>query len=171
VNAGQLPHFELKISSRNDFGFLTISLQLSGMMTRKRRIFIVDDHPLVREGLANLISSQRDLMVCGDAEDSTQATTKIRKTQPDVAVIDISLKNESGLELVKNLRSQFPAVGLIVLSMHDEALYAERALRAGARGYVMKRETTKSVLTAIRRVLEGSVYISQRVVNGMARKL
>ena len=86
-------------------------------------------------------------------------------------MIDISLKNESGLELVKNLEAQFPLVALIVLSMHDEALYAERALRAGARGYVMKRETTKSVLTAIRRVLEGGTYVSDRVVNGMARRM
>jgi len=171
VNAGQLPHFELKISSRNDFGFLTISLQLSGMMTRKRRIFIVDDHPLVREGLANLISAQRDLMVCGDAEDSTQATTKIRKTQPDVALIDISLKNESGLELVKDLRSQFPQVALIVLSMHDEALYAERSLGAGAQGYVMKREASKNVLASIHRVLEGGVYVSATVASRMALRL
>ena len=95
----------------------------------------------------------------------------IAKSRPDVAVIDISLKNESGLELVKNLESQFPLVAIIVLSMHDEALYAERALRAGARGYVMKRETTKNVLSAIRRVLEGGVYVSERVVDGMARKL
>src|SRR5213594_1774726 len=121
----------------------------------KHRIFLVDDHPLVREGLTNLINGQDDLMVCGDGEDSEEAITGIARTRPDVAVIDISLKNESGLELVKNLGSQFPLVALVVLSMHDEALYAERALRAGARGYVMKRESTKSVLASIRRVLEG----------------
>jgi DNA-binding NarL/FixJ family response regulator len=137
----------------------------------KHRIFLVDDHPLVREGLTNLINRQDDLMVCGEAEDSAAAITRIARTRPDVAVIDISLKNESGLELVKNLGSQFPLVALIVLSMHDEALYAERALRAGARGYVPKRETTKSVLNAIRRVLEGSVCVSERVVNSMARRL
>jgi DNA-binding NarL/FixJ family response regulator len=137
---------------------------------RKHRIFLVDDHPLVREGLANLISGQNDLIVCGEAEDSAGAITGIAKTRPDVALVDISLKNESGLELVKNLESQFPLVALIVLSMHDEALYAERALRAGARGYVMKRESTKSVLGSIRRVLEGGVYVSERVVNSMARR-
>jgi DNA-binding NarL/FixJ family response regulator len=142
----------------------------SNPVAAKHRIFLVDDHPLVREGLTNLINAQDDLMVCGEAEDSSDAIGGIARTRPDVAVIDISLKNESGLELVKNLGSQFPLVALIVLSMHDEALYAERALRAGARGYVMKRETTKSVLTAIRRVLEGSVYLSERVVNGMARR-
>jgi DNA-binding NarL/FixJ family response regulator len=137
----------------------------------KRGVFLVDDHPLVREGLANLINQQDDLVVRGEAEDSAQAIAGIAATRPDVALIDISLKNESGLELVKNLEIQFPLVALIVLSMHDEALYAERALRAGARGYVMKRETTKCVLTAIRRVLGGDVYISERVVNTMACRM
>lgn len=137
----------------------------------KRSVFLVDDHPLVREGLANLINQQDDLVVRGEAEDSAGALAGIAATRPDVALIDISLKNESGLELIKNLEIQFPLVALIVLSMHDEAVYAERALRAGARGYVMKRETTKSVLTAIRRVLEGDVYISERVVNTMARRM
>jgi DNA-binding NarL/FixJ family response regulator len=137
---------------------------------RKNRIFLIDDHPLVREGLTNLINGQHDLIVCGEAEDSAGAMTGIAKTRPDAALVDISLKNESGLELVKNLESQFPLVALIVLSMHDEALYAERALRAGARGYVMKRESTKSVLASIRRVLEGGVYVSERVVNRMARR-
>jgi len=138
---------------------------------RKSRVFLVDDHPLVREGLTNLINRQDDLIVCGEAEDSAQAIAGMAKLRPDVALIDISLKNESGLELVKNLESQFPLVATIVLSMHDEALYAERALRAGARGYVMKRETTKNVLASIRRVLEGGVYVSERVVDSMARKL
>jgi DNA-binding NarL/FixJ family response regulator len=142
----------------------------SAASSRKRRIFLVDDHPLVREGLTNLINGQNDLIVCGDAEDSAGAISGIEKTRPDVVLVDISLKNESGLELVKNLESQFPLVALIVLSMHDEALYAERALRAGARGYVMKRESTKSVLASIRRVMEGGVYVSERVVNSMARR-
>src|SRR5437588_1437396 len=137
----------------------------------KRRVLLIDDQPLVREGLTNLINGQDDLMVCGEAEGSAGAMAGIARSRPDVALIDISLKNESGLELVKNLDSQFPLVALIVLSMHDEALYAERALRAGARGYVMKRETTKSVLNAIRRVVEGDVYVSERFVNVMARRL
>ena len=136
---------------------------------RKSRVFIVDDHPLVREGLANLINGQDDLIVCGDAEDSSQAIIGMVKAQPDVALIDISLKNESGLELVKKLKSQFPLVGLIVLSMHDETLYAERALRAGARGYVMKREASKSVLASIRRVLEGGVYVSEKIINRLVQ--
>jgi DNA-binding NarL/FixJ family response regulator len=137
----------------------------------KYRVFIVDDHPLVREGLSNLINQQEDLMVCGDAEDAAQALAGIGVKKPDLALIDISLKTASGLELVKDLGVHFPNVALVVLSMHDELLYAERALRAGAKGYVMKRETTKDVLTAIRRVLQGDVYVSERVLNAMARRL
>jgi DNA-binding NarL/FixJ family response regulator len=137
----------------------------------RTRIFLVDDHPLVREGLANLINQQDDLAVCGEAEDSAGAMVGIAESQPNVALIDISLKNESGLELVKKLEERFPLVALIVLSMHEEALYAERSLRAGAKGYVMKRETTKNVLTAIRRVLAGDVYVSERVVTAMAKRM
>ena len=140
-------------------------------IARNHRVFIVDDHPLVREGLANLINQQTGFAVCGEAEDSAGAISAIGTSQPDVVLVDISLKNESGLELVKTLRNQFPDLALIVLSMHDEALYAERALHAGARGYVMKRETTKNVLTAIRRVLEGDIYVSDRVVNSMAKRM
>jgi DNA-binding NarL/FixJ family response regulator len=143
----------------------------SGTVGRKSRVFIVDDHPLVREGLTNLINGQADLIVCGEANGSSQAIKRIVKARPDVALIDISLENESGLELVKHLGSQFPQVALIILSMHDEALYAERALRAGARGYVMKHETSKSVLASIRRVLGGGIYVSARIVNRMARRL
>jgi DNA-binding NarL/FixJ family response regulator len=143
----------------------------SATVGRKSRLFIVDDHPLVREGLTNLINGQDDLIVCGEAKDSANAINEIAKARPDVALIDISLTNESGLELVKQLGKQFPRVALIILSMHDEALYAERALRAGARGYVMKREASKSVLAAIRRVLGGGVYVSERIVNRMARKV
>src|SRR5207247_11404707 len=126
--------------------------------------FLIDDHPLVPEGLVNLINCQPDLAVCGEAEDSAGAMTGIAKTRPDVALVDISLKNESGLELVKNLESQFPLVALIVLSMHDEALYAERALRARARGYFLKRESIKCVLDSIRRVMVCGVYFCYMVV-------
>src|ERR1700757_1484220 len=143
----------------------------SKTVARKSRIFVVDDHPLVREGLPNLINGQDDLVVCGEAKNSAQAIDGIIKTQPDVALIDISLENESGLELVKQLARQFPQVALIVLSMHDEGLYAEHALRAGARGYVMKHQTSTSVLASIRRVLAGEIYVSERIVNKMALRL
>ena len=144
---------------------------ISETVAPKRRVFIVDDHPLVREGLTNLINSQSDLMVCGEAKDSSEAIDAITKEPPDVAIIDISLTNESGLELIKNLVKQFPQVAVVVLSMHDETLYAERALRAGARGYVMKHETSKSVLASIRRVIGGDIYVSERIVNRMALRL
>ena len=143
----------------------------SETFARKHCVFIVDDHPLVREGLTNLINRQSDLIVCGEAKDSAEAIDGIAKERPDVAIIDISLTNESGLELIKHLVRQFPQVALIVLSMHDEALYAERALRAGARGYVMKHEMSKNVLASIRRVLGGEVYVSERIVNRMALRL
>ena len=143
----------------------------SKTVARKSRVFIVDDHPLVREGLTNLINGQDDLIVCGEAKDSAQAINGMGKARPNVALIDISLENESGLELVKQLKTQFPQVALIILSMHDEALYAERALRAGAQGYVMKHETSKSVLASIRQVLGGGVYVSERIVKRMALKL
>ena len=143
----------------------------SGTTARKYGVFIVDDHPLVREGLTNLINRQSDLVVCGEAKDSPEAIAGITKEHPDVAIIDISLTTESGLELIKNLVKQFPQLAVVVLSMHDEALYAERALRAGARGYVMKHETSKSVLASIRRVLAGDIYVSERIVNRMAIRL
>jgi DNA-binding NarL/FixJ family response regulator len=143
----------------------------SGTVAPKHCVFIIDDHPLVREGLTNLINRQSDLMVCGEAKDSAEAIAGIAKERPDVAIIDISLTNESGLELIKHLVRQFPQVALVVLSMHDEALYAERALRAGARGYVMKHETSKSVLASIRRVLGGGVYVSERIANRLALEL
>ena len=144
---------------------------ISDTVAAKRSVFIVDDHPLVREGLTNLINGQSDLTVCGEAKDSAGAIDGIAKERPDVAIIDISLTNESGLELIKNLVKQFPQVAVVVLSMHDEALYAERALRAGARGYVMKHETSKSVLASIRRVIGGDIYVSERIVNRMALRL
>jgi DNA-binding NarL/FixJ family response regulator len=143
----------------------------SETVARKHSVFIVDDHPLVREGLTNLINGQSDLIVCGEANNSAESIEGIARALPDVAIIDISLTNESGLELIKHLVKQFPQVAIIVLSMHDETLYAERALRAGARGYVMKHETSKSVLASIRRVLDGDIYVSERIVNRMALRL
>ena len=140
-------------------------------LERKSRVFVVDDHPLVREGLSSLIDQQEDLAACGTAEDDAGALAGIAATRPHVALIDVSLGNASGLELIKDLKAQHPDVATIVVSMHDEMLYAERALRAGARGYVMKRESTRNVLTAIRRVLEGNVFLSEKVVAQMAARI
>jgi DNA-binding NarL/FixJ family response regulator len=137
----------------------------------KRRVFLVDDHPLVREWLTNLIHQQPDLEVCGEAEDAPRALQAIGSLQPDVAIVDITLASGSGLELVKDIKHSVPSVAVVVLSMHEEALYAERALRAGARGYVTKRDTTKKIIAAIRCVLEGKVHVSDEFKDSMTQKL
>ena len=118
----------------------------------------------------NLINQQPDLEVCGEAENAAQALRGISAAKPTLAIIDISLNAASGLELVKDICIQYPLVAPLVLSMHEEELYAERAMRAGARGYVRKRETSKNILAAIRRVLEGGIYVSERLSNAMALK-
>jgi DNA-binding NarL/FixJ family response regulator len=137
---------------------------------RKRRVFVIDDHPLVREWLANLINQQPNLEVCGEAENAAEALRGIAATKPELAVIDITLNAASGLELIRDIRIQHPSVAPIVLSMHEEELYAERAMRAGARGYVRKRETSKNILAAMQRVLEGGIYVSEKLSNAMALK-
>ncbi len=139
-------------------------------MSQKIKVLLVDDHPLVREGLVNLISQQADLQICGEAANEPQALELIRTVQPHVAIVDISLESGSGIELIKSIKALFPAVTVLVLSMHDESLYAERALRAGARGYVMKREAAKKVIEAIRCVLAGQLYVSDKIAALMAEK-
>lgn len=143
----------------------------TGTHKEKRSIFLVDDHPLVREWLTNLINQQPDLIVCGEAGSASQALQTIAVVKPDVAIVDISLGGSSGMELIKKLKQFHPEVMVLVLSMHDESLYAERALRAGARGYIMKRETTRKVIDAIRRVLEGKPYISDKVAEALTARL
>jgi DNA-binding NarL/FixJ family response regulator len=141
--------------------------------SRKSRIFIVDDHALVREWLATLINQQPDLAVCGESSTAAGALELIASARPQVAIVDISMEGGSGLELIKDIKAicpVLPAVAVLVLSMHDEMLYCERALRAGARGYVMKREATKNVLQAIRCVLNGEMYVSDKMAKMMAAK-
>jgi len=137
----------------------------------RTRVYLVDDHPLVREWLANLIDQQADLAVCGEAGSAAAAMSGIGAAKPDVAVVDISLGGRSGLELIRDLKQAHPRVAVLVLSMHHEDLYAERALRAGARGYIMKREVTKKVITAIRRVQQGKVYLGDHLAATLAEKL
>jgi DNA-binding NarL/FixJ family response regulator len=134
------------------------------------KIFIVDDHPLVREWLTNLIKQHPGLVVCGEAAAAAEAVSGIASTKPDVAIVDISLRNGSGLDLIKTLKVMHPDTAIIVLSMHDERLYAERSLRAGARGYIMKRETTRNVIAAIRQVLDGKLYVSSDMAAYFAEK-
>jgi DNA-binding NarL/FixJ family response regulator len=128
-----------------------------------RRIIVVDDHPVVREGLAQLINHEPDLRICGQFEDAARAFEALPALQPDLAIVDLTLKAGSGLELVKNIRANYPNLVILVLSMHDESLYAERVLRAGASGYITKQEAADKVLGAIRRVLGGGVYLSERM--------
>jgi DNA-binding NarL/FixJ family response regulator len=135
------------------------------------RVLIVDDHPLLRKGVGQLIDQERDLVVVGEAEDAHKAITAVETTRPDVALIDISLSGTSGIELLKNLKVRFPKLKMLVLSMHDESVYAHRALRAGASGYIMKQEGTERVLTALRKVLRGEVYLSDRLGNRMLHTL
>ncbi len=141
---------------------------MSQSLKAKRTVFLVDDHPLVREWLINLINQQPDLTVCGEAESGPLALTAICETKPDVAIVDISLKDSSGLELIKDLKQLQPSLSVLVLSMHEESHYAERALRAGAKGYIMKRETTRKVISAIHQVLEGKPYVSEAIAAAMA---
>ena len=130
---------------------------------RKKKILVVEDHPIFRLGISELINQEDDLVVCGDAEDVNQALGEIERHDPDLVVVDISLKKSDGIDLVKELSVHRKGLPVLILSMHDEFLYAERALRAGARGYIMKQEAMDSVVTAIRQVLAGKLYFNDRV--------
>ncbi|MGA2596082.1 MAG: response regulator transcription factor [Bryobacteraceae bacterium] len=136
----------------------------------RRRVFIVDDHPIVRQGLALLINREPDLSVCGDAEEASSALRRIEDMKPDLVVVDISLNGPDGLDLLKDIRSHYPNLPVLILSMLDESLYAERSLRAGASGYIMKQEATERVLIAIRRILGGEIYVSDRMANRMLHR-
>src|SRR5213082_407554 len=125
-----------------------------------KRIVIVDDHPLFRKGLEQLIHSEDGFAVCGEANNAPEAMDVIRKLNPDLAIVDLSLPGANGIELIKNIRAEFPRLPILVLSMHDESLYAVRALRAGADGYVMKHEAMANVIQAIREILNGRPYLS-----------
>ena len=139
-------------------------------VNRKSRVFIVDDHTMFREGLRQLIDHEPDLVVCGDAADSTQALEDIRKTSPDVVLVDISLSGASGIDLTRSIKQEHEDLLVLVVSMHDEVIYAERALRAGAMGYVMKHEPIKNVIAAIHKVLNGGMYLSERMTVSIISK-
>lgn len=136
-----------------------------------KRVLLVEDHPIMRSGLNQLIAEEPDLTVCGEAEDAHGALEAIEKMKPDIALVDISLKESNGIELIKDIKIRWPKLAVLVLSMHDESFYAERALRAGARGYVCKSEVSTTVIQGIRRVLNGDVYISDRIGSKMLRNL
>lgn len=135
-----------------------------------RRILVVDDHPLVRRGLAALVREEPDLEICGEAADAAAALAALEATQADIVIVDISLERGDGFELIKEIRLKHPLVKILVVSMHDENLYAERALQAGARGYVEKEAAPDSVLDAIRLVLDGHIYLSTRMTDQLLRQ-
>jgi DNA-binding NarL/FixJ family response regulator len=132
---------------------------------RRKTVFVVDDHPLLRQGLALLINQEQDLMVCGEAEEAQAALKAIAANQPDILIADISLKGPDGLDLLKTIRTLYLDLPVLILSMHDESIYAERALRARANGYIMKQEATEKVLVALRRILAGDIYLSEKMAN------
>jgi DNA-binding NarL/FixJ family response regulator len=146
----------------------------SGGMTtgkrRERRVLIVDDHPIVRQGLRRVMENEDDLTVCGEAETARDARIAIKELNPDVMIADISLKQGDGIELVRDVRAHYPSLPILVLSMHDETIYAERMLSAGANGYIMKQAASEQFLIALRRVLDGNIYVSEAVGNNMIQK-
>ena len=137
---------------------------------RATRVLLVDDHALLRQGMAAIINAEPDLAVCGEADGVRTALATAADSRPDVALVDLSIKDGDGLELLRDLRNRFPDVRTLVLSMYDETVYAERALRAGAKAYIMKAEAAKTVITAIRRVLQGETYLSPRMAALLAER-
>jgi len=137
----------------------------------KTKVLLVDDHPVLRAGLGRLINQEADMTVCGEAEDGPTAFDLAGTLTPDIAVIDVSLKGSNGIELIKNLKARFPDLPTLVLSMHDESLYAERALRAGSLGYIMKEEAIEQVIAAIRKVIQGEIFLSERMKTKMLQQM
>jgi len=136
---------------------------LSELLHTPRRLVIVDDHPIVRRGIQSLIAQETDLEICGEAAGAAEALGVIRTTHPDVVVIDISLNGTDGIELTKSVRAEFAKLPILIMSMHDESIYAERVLRCGANGYVMKQEIADHIVNALRTILKGEIYVSDPV--------
>jgi DNA-binding NarL/FixJ family response regulator len=145
------------------------SFKVQSPVIVKKRIVVVDDHPIVRQGLALLIDREPDLVVCGEAEEASGAMHVLASSRPDFVIIDISLSGPDGLDLLKQIRTTHPHLPVLILSMHDESIYAERALRAGANGYIMKQEATGKVLVAVRRILSGEIHVSDRIAAKMLK--
>ncbi len=138
---------------------------------KKHRILLIDDHPVVRRGLADVIGREPDLEVCGEASDVAEAIGEVERTQPDIAVVDLTLKTGHGIELLERLKTRAPNLKTLVSSMHDETLFAERVLRAGAKGYVTKQEPPEVLVRAIRQVLRGELYLSPRMTSRLLNRV
>ena len=145
-------------------------MKLSTHHSKRLRILLVDDHAVVRYGIAQLINRQTDMVVCGEEEDGSKAMMAIAGLKPDLVIADISLRDSSGLELMRNIKAQYPKLPILVVSAHDESIYAEIAFRAGALGYLMKEEALERVVTAIRRVLSGAIYVSDTLAAKMLQR-
>jgi DNA-binding NarL/FixJ family response regulator len=149
----------------------TVAAEAPPPAVAKRKVVVVDDHPIVRERLAELINHESDLIVCGEAEDGPGALSVIESSQPEIAIVDITLKDTYGIELIKQIKAKWPDLPVLVLSMHDESMYGERALRAGAKGYLNKQEATQKVIPALRQVLAGQVFVSPAMAAGLLQKV
>ncbi len=136
----------------------------------KLKVLLVDDHPITRQGMKALVNQQPNLEVCGEADNAAYAIELVGKLQPDLAIVDIALKTTNGIELTKNIKVQAPNLPVLIVSMHDEGLYAERALRAGAMGYLMKQEAGEKVIQAIQRLLQGEIYLSDKIKEKMLHR-
>jgi len=156
VGIGRVPEAFLKLEE-------TVLEKVMGKARFKHKIYLIEDHPITRDGFAELINYQDDLVTCGHAGSAAKAMAGIEASEPGLVIMDISLPDAHGIELIKDLVSRRPGLRILVLSMHEETLYAERALRAGAKGYVMKQEPTEIVLSAIRKVVQGGTYLSPRM--------
>ena len=138
---------------------------------KKYKILVVDDHPIVRRGLRELVADEPDLEVCGEAEDVAQALEQVEATRPDVVIVDLTLKGGHGLELIQDIKSRNERIKMLVSSMHDESLFAERALRAGASGYISKQESPEKIIDAMRQILRGEIYLSSRMATRLLHRI
>lgn len=149
----------------------TISKVKEEKTKEKVKVLVVDDHPIVRQGLAQIINQEEDMVLAGEAGDAAEAMKVIKQVKPDMAIIDVSLTGTSGIELTKNILVHYPKMPILIVSMYDESLYVERVLKAGAKGYLMKQEATDHIVAAIRKILGGDIYVSDKMRDTLVHKL
>lgn len=159
------------MNSQRQPGESAAAATLPGNAAGKTRVMVVDDHPIVREGLLRVIDATPDLMVCGHAENIPAALARIESSKPGIVIVDIALGGQNGIELIKDIKARLPDLPVLVHSMHDETLYAERCLRAGAKGYVMKQEPPQKLLEGVRRVLKGEVFLSETMTRQLLSRI
>jgi DNA-binding NarL/FixJ family response regulator len=150
---------------------VSLPLRKERNQPKRARIVIIDDHPLVRERLTEIFNREPDLLVCGEAQDRAGGVQAIKDSSPDLVIVDLTLKDSDGLELIKDIRARWPKIMVLVVSMHDESLYAERVIRAGASGYITKQEATRDILVAVRRVLEGRLYLNDKAATHLIKRV